>query len=183
MNYNSYELLFIYNKLLLTFIMKNRNVGYLICGISVLIVAIIILFNQGMTSIVNETCSHGPSCGMYKTINTQTYLSFAIAGIVLIIGLFMIFSKENEKIVIKKIKPTANIEPKKFNKKSLENLDKDEKEIMNLLLENKGNMLQSDIIQKTNLNKVKMTRILDGLESQGIIERKRRGMTNIVVMK
>jgi hypothetical protein len=164
-------------------IMKNKNVGYLIVGISILIVLIIILFNQGMTSIVNETCSHGPSCGMYKTINTQTYLSFSIAGLVFIIGLFLIFSKESEKIVIKKIKPTANLEPKKFNKKSLEKLDNDEKIIMNLLLENKGNMLQSDIIEKTNLNKVKVTRILDSLETQTLIERKRRGMTNIVVLK
>jgi len=163
--------------------MKNRNVGYLITGISLLIVLVIYLFNQGMTTIVNETCSHGPSCTMYTTIKTQTYLSFAIAGLVLVIGLFLIFSKENEKIVIKRIKPEANIEPKKFNEKSLEKLNKNEKNIMNLLLENKGNMFQSDIIQKTNLNKVKITRILDSLEAQGMIERKRRGMTNIVMLK
>ena len=37
----------------------------------------------------------------------------------ILIGLFLIFSKENEKIIIKKIKPEANLEPKKFNKKSL----------------------------------------------------------------
>ena len=54
---------------------------------------------------------------------------------------------------------------------------------MNLLLKNKGNMYQTDIIQKTNLNKVKITRILDSLEAQNLIERKRRGMTNIVVLK
>ena len=163
--------------------MKNRNVGYLIVGISILIVLIIFLFNQGMTSIVSQTCSHGPSCTMYTTIKTQTYLSFAIAGLVLVIGLFLIFSKENERIIIKKIKPTANLEPKRFNKKFLENLDNNEKNIMNLLLENKCNMFQSDMIEKTNLNKVKITRILDSLEAQGLIERKRRGMTNIVVLK
>ncbi len=163
--------------------MRNKNVGYLIIGISILIVLIIIIFNQGMTSIVNETCSHGPECGMYKTIKTQTYLSFAIAGVVLIIGLFLIFSKENEKIIIKKIQPLKSLEPKKFDKSSLENLNNEEKDIMNLLLENKGNMYQKDIIKKTNLNKVKITRILDSLESQGFIERKRRGMTNIVMIK
>jgi len=136
-----------------------------------------------MTSIVNETCSHGPSCTMYTTIKTQTYGSLAIAGLVFVIGIFLIFSKENERIVIKKIRPTLNFEPKKFNKKSLETLDDDEKNLMNLLLENKGNMFQSDIIEKTKLNKVKVTRILDSLEAQGFIERKRRGMTNIVMLK
>lgn len=163
--------------------MKNKNVGYLIVGISILIIFIIFLFNKGLTEIVKTTCSHGPTCPMYGTINTQTYLSLAIAIFVLIIGIFLIFSKENERVVIKQIKPLKNLEPKKFSKKSLEGLDNDEKIIMNLLLENKGNMFQSDIIQKTKLNKVKITRILDSLESQNLIERKRRGMTNIVVLK
>jgi len=120
---------------------------------------------------------------MYSTIKTQTYLSFAIAGLVFGIGLFLILSKENEKIIIKKIKPEANLEPKKFNKNSLKNLNKEEADVMNLLLENKGNMYQSDIIEKTNLNKVKITRILDALEAQNLIERKRRGMTNVVMLK
>lgn len=163
--------------------MKNKNVGFLIVGISILIILVIFLFNQGMTSIVNESCSHGPECGMYKTINTQTYLSLIIAGIVLLIGLFFIFSKENEKIIIKKIRPEANLKPKKFNKQSLENLNDDEKTIMNLLLQNKGSIFQSELIEKANLNKVKITRILDSLEAQELIERKRRGMTNIVMIK
>ncbi len=163
--------------------MKNRNVGYLIIGISILIIAVIILFNQGMTDIVAENCSHGPECSMYRTIKTQTYLSLTIALFVMVIGLFLIFSKENERIIIKKIKPAAMLEPREFDKKSLENLNEDEKKVMNLLLENKGNIYQSDIIEKTNLNKVKITRILDSLEAQNLIERKRRGMTNIVVLK
>jgi len=163
--------------------MKNKNIGYLIIGIAVLILIIIIIFNQGLTTIVNETCSHGPSCTMYTTIKTQTYFSLAIAGIIFFIGLFFILTKENERIVIKQIKPLKTLEPKKFNKKSLKGLNPDEKIIVNLLLENKGNMFQSDIIKKTNLNKVKITRILDNLESQNLLERKRRGMTNIVILK
>ncbi|VVB77779.1 MarR family protein [uncultured archaeon] len=163
--------------------MKNRNVGFLIIGIAILIIFIIFLFNQGLIKIVSTACTHGPTCPMYGTINTQTYLSLAIAGLVLVIGLFLVFSKENEKIVIKQIKPLANTSPKKFSKKSLNGLNTEEKRIMNLLLENKGNIFQSDIIEKTNLNKVKITRILDSLESQGLIERKRRGMANIVLLK
>jgi len=163
--------------------MKNKNVGFLITGIAVLIIIIIILFNQGITKIVDSTCSHGPSCSMYGTIKTQTYLSFVIAGLVLIIGLFLIFAKEDKEVIIKKIRPTASLEPKKFDKKSLENLTNEEKQIASLLLENKGSMFQSELVNKTGLNKVKVTRILDSLEAQRIIERKRRGMTNIVLLK
>lgn len=36
---------------------------------------------------------------------------------------------------------------------------------------------------KTGLTKVKVTRILDRLEGREIIERKRRGMTNVVILK
>ena len=163
--------------------MKNKNVGFLILGIAVLIFVVILIFNKGMTEIVNATCSHGPSCTMYTTIKTQTYFSLAIAGIVLIIGLFFIFSKENERIIIKRIKPEANLQPKKFNKQSLENRNEEEKKILNTLLENKGSIFQSELIEKTGFNKVKITRILDSLESQELIERKRRGMTNIVILK
>ena len=77
----------------------------------------------------------------------------------------------------------ASLEPREFDRKSLENLNDDEKRVMNLLLENKGSIYQSDIIEKTNLNKVKITRMLDSLEAQGLVERKRRGMTNIVILK
>jgi uncharacterized membrane protein len=163
--------------------MKNKNVGYLISGIAILILIIIFLFNKGLTDIVATTCTHGPSCTMYSTITAQTYLSLAIAGIVLVIGIFLIFSKEDQRVVIKKVHPLKSLEPKKYDKKSLDNLNSEEKIIMNFLLENKGNMFQSDIIEKTKLNKVRVTRLLDSLEAQGFIERKRRGMANIVVLK
>lgn len=173
MNYISYE----------DYKMKNRNVGFLIIGIAVLIVIVIIIFNNALTGIVNDTCSHGTSCTMYKTIKTQTYFSLVIVGLVFLIGLFLIFSKESERIIVKKIRPLASINPKKFDKKSLENLNQEETKIMNLLLENKNNLLQSELIEKTGFNKVKITRILDSLESQNLIERKRRGMTNVVSIK
>ena len=40
-----------------------------------------------------------------------------------------------------------------------------------------------DTPQKTNFGKAKMTRIIDRLEGRGFVERKRRGMTNVVVLK
>lgn len=163
--------------------MKNRNVGFLITGIAIVIGIIILIFNFGLKSIVSQTCSHGASCSMYNTISIQTWISLAIALLVLIIGLFFIFSKESEKIVIKKIKPYAELKPKKFDKESLKNLNEDEKNIVNLVLENNGSIFQSEIVEKTGLSKVKVTRILDGLEGKGLIERKRRGMTNIILIK
>ena len=165
--------------------MKNKNVGLLIIGIAIVIGIIVLIFNLGLRNIVGQTCTHGPTCSMYDTISVQTWISMAIAGLILVIGLFLTLSKETEKLVVKRIKPytEAELAPKKFSKKSLENLDKEEARIMNLLLENKGNMFQSQLTEKTGMNKVKITRILDSLGAQGLIERKRRGMTNIVILK
>ena len=155
--------------------MKNKNVGYLIVGISIIIVGIIIFFNIGLKNIVGETCDHGPTCAMYDTISMQTWLSVAIAALILVIGLFLIFSKEEKEIVIKKIK-----EPKK--KLSLAGLDSREKEAVKLVQE-RGGIFQADLMEKLGIGKVGVTRLLDKLEAKQIIERKRRGMNNFVVMK
>ena len=44
-------------------------------------------------------------------------------------------------------------------------------------------MFQRDLMEKLEIGKVKTTRLLDKLESKQIIERKRRGMNNIIVLK
>jgi len=157
--------------------MKNKSVGYLITGISFLIFGIIYIFNMGLKDVVTTSCSHGPSCSMYSTINTQTYLSIAIAFLVLFIGIFLIFSKESEKIIIKKLK-----ERQKKKKINLQGLNNDEKAVIKILQKENGAIFQKTLMERLDCGKVKITRILDKLESRELIERKRRGMNNIVVL-
>ena len=61
-------------------------------------------------------------------------------------------------------------------------LNKEEKQIFNLVAENKA-VFQADLIEKTGISKVRMSRIIDRLEGNGLVERKRRGLTNVVVLK
>ena len=160
--------------------MENKNVGYLIIGISVLIIAIIFIFNSAMMTIVKEGCPYahaGNACPAFKTITQQTYLSLSIVGLLIIIGLILIFNKPEEKIIIRKIKEHV---PKK--EIDLSDLKSEEKKIFKLVREQKA-MFQADLIEKSNMGKVKVSRILDKLEGRGIIERKRRGMNNLVVLK
>lgn len=165
--------------------MRNRNVGWLVIGIAVFIGIIIWIFNSGMVNILSATCSHGTTCTMYDSLKFQTWLSLAIALVVLFIGVFLVFSKEEKEIVIKKIKTSNELKSKQFDKKSLKNLklDKEEKQIMELILENNGSIFQSKIVEETNLGKVRITRLLDSLEARGLIERRRRGMTNVIILK
>lgn len=156
--------------------MKNKNVGFLIAGISVVIAAIVLIFNSALKNVIGDTCSHGPSCSMYDTLAIQTWISLSIAALILVIGLFLIFAKEPEKIIIKKIK-------EKKRKLNLEGLDKKEKEVVEILLEEKGAVFQASLMEKLGVGKVGLTRLLDKLEAKQIIERKRRGMNNIIVLK
>lgn len=159
--------------------MNNRSVGFLIVGISIMIVAIVLLFNSGMSQIVAQSCDHGPSCSMYDTINLQTRLSLSIAGLVLLIGLFLIFSKESEKIVEKIIVRRVKERHKKID---MSRLDSEEKKVVKILQRENGAFFQSSLMEELECGKVKMTRLIDKLEAKGLVERKRRGMNNIIVL-
>ncbi len=156
--------------------MENKNVGLLLIGISIVMAVIVFIFNNALKEIVADTCTHGSACTMYDTIRTQTYLSLSIVSVVFIIGLVIMFSKPKEKIVVKTIK-------EKRKKLDLSGLDKDDKKVVDLLLSENKAMFQSDLMEKLSIGKVKTTRLLDRLEDKGLIERKRRGRNNIVVLK
>jgi len=168
--------------------MKNRNVGIVIIGIALLIGFIILAFNRAMTSIINESCSHGPTCPMWGTINFQTSVSIGIMVFVILVGIFLIFFAKEEKITETKIvKIKEQIKPKEVTKenykKVMSDLADDEKIVLEKIIEAEGTMFQSDLVEKSGFTKVKVTRILDKLEGKAVIERKRRGMTNVVILK
>ncbi|MFH1229655.1 MAG: MarR family transcriptional regulator [Candidatus Aenigmatarchaeota archaeon] len=167
--------------------MKNRIVGILVIGIALLIGFIIFSFNQAMTDIVNTSCSHGTSCPMWGTIEFQTNMSIAIMVIIIIIGLYLVFFGREEIRITKFKTIKQQIEPKKITKanyqKVMAELDRDERAVLGKIIDSQGTLFQSDLVEKTGMSKVRVTRILDRLEGKGIIERRRRGMTNVIVLK
>ena len=64
-----------------------------------------------------------------------------------------------------------------------EDLRNGEKEIYEVVLESDGVVQQSTIVEETDLSKSHVSRKLDVLESRELVERKRRGMGNVVVLK
>ena len=160
--------------------MENKHVGYLVLGISIILILIIFLFNNALTDAVRNSCfiQHGDvqSCEMYDSVNYQKYLALGIVGILIIFSGVLIFSKPREKIVVKKIK-----EPRK--KIDLSGLDSKEKEVIKILQNENGTIFQATLMEKLGIGKVGITRLLDKLEAKQIIERKRRGMNNVVVLR
>ncbi len=163
--------------------MENKYVGYILIGISVLIIIIVLMFNSTLKEIVTSSCTlaHGDSisCPMYETINKQTYIAFGVIGLLIAVSLVLIFSKPQEKVIIK----TKTIEKKPQKKvMDIKDLKPEEKQALKLIQENKV-IFQADLIEKTGFGKVKITRIIDRLEGKGFVERKRRGMNNVIVLK
>jgi len=74
-----------------------------------------------------------------------------------------------EKIEAKEIKKEFDLAP-------------EEKTVFELV-QATGTIFQSELVEKTQFSKVKITRILDRLEGKGLVERRRRGMTNVIILK
>jgi uncharacterized membrane protein len=166
--------------------MRNKAVGWVIIGIAALIGFIVWSFNRALTQIVADSCSHGPACPMWGSISFETNISLGITAFVALIGLYLIIFGD-EKRAKGEGKEGMKTEPVPITKeryeKVLEKLTADEKNALEKVIEAQGTIFQSDLVEKTGFTKVKVTRILDRLEGQGVIERKRRGMTNVVILK
>lgn len=160
--------------------MENKKVGGLIIGIALAMLSIVIIFNQSLKKIVTTTCSHGSSCTMYDTMSSQYWLSLSIVAIIISIGLYIMFSKPQEKIIEKTIIKKIQEEKAPID---ISGLNKREIEAIKIIQQENGIIFQADLKEKLEIGKVGMTRLLDKLEAKQIIERKRRGPSNVVVIK
>ena len=159
--------------------MKNKHVGYLILGLTLVFFFVVMSFNYALQNIVAVSCTHGEMCPMHATVQTQQIISYGLMGLLVLVSLFIIFFMKDETIV-QETKKHLSAEDKQ---KKLEHLDEEERSLMNILLREDGSVFQSSLVKETKLSKVKITRILDRLEGKHLIERKRRGMSNVILLK
>jgi len=59
----------------------------------------------------------------------------------------------------------------------------DERVVFQEIIDNRGEMLQNALVLKTRLNKVKMTRVLAGLQKKNLIVKERHGLTNKIKLR
>lgn len=103
-----------------------------------------------------------------------------VASIILAIsGMYLLFFDSVEK-------PAGELvleERKKRWKEIAKTLKKEEQKIYKAIIELGGIVEQSKLPEKTGLSKASISRTLDLLESKGLIERRRRGMGNVVLLR
>jgi len=162
--------------------MNSKQLGIVLTIISVVVLISLVVFIRQFDKHLTQACVEacGTAEGSVCTAAACPYnqgkglLWVPIGASILIamiggIGLFLAFSK-NEKIIRQK-------------EYDISRLSEDEKKAFLFIKVAKEGIYQSELVQKLDISKVKVTRILDALEQQGIIERKRRGMTNVVMLK
>ncbi|MBR9681781.1 MAG: hypothetical protein GOV00_03205 [Candidatus Altiarchaeota archaeon] len=154
--------------------MQDKKVGFLIIAVTVLIGLIVWMFNQALAEIVSVSCSHGPDCPMWGTIKAQTNVGRIVMVLLLVIGAYLIFIGDRRE----------NGGTSKPNyERLIKDLRVDERVVFRPIADAEGTLFQSEIVEKTGFTKVKVSRILDRLEGKGILERRRRGMSNVVIIK
>jgi uncharacterized membrane protein len=129
---------------------------------------------------------------MWGSITFETNVGLGLMVFVVLVGLYLIiFAKDDPQIIKEVYRETRivkeQVKSKKIDKEHfkniLETLDADARKVLEKVIENNGSIFQSKIVEESDFTKVKITRILDRLEGKGLIERKRRGMTNVVLLK
>ncbi|MBN2043334.1 MAG: MarR family transcriptional regulator [Candidatus Aenigmarchaeota archaeon] len=150
-------------------------------GIIIIILGIlVILFVNSFSGLVGSSGMSDCSCGMTpeETCEAVTYFAqfmagYAIAGILMAMGVLV--------LVFLKTSPAPDHKMKWNN--IIKKMAGEERKVYETLTEADGVMFQSELVEKTGMNKVKVSRILDKMEARGLLERKRRGMSNAVVLK
>ena len=161
--------------------LNHKSIGSLLIAFALILLFVLVVVKINTDKEEAFLCSmveESPTLTMEQCPAHESYSSwlllaaFAISFLVLGAGLYMILlpiKKEQSE------EPFTEIDPAQ--------LSEEEKKIYGFVKLNQGSMYQSDIIKQTELSKVKVSRILDRMEGKGILERKRRGMTNIVILK
>lgn len=153
-----------------------KQTGFIIIGISVLLLVVMISFIKELQATAISQCGCvGGTCPMEDNLPIQGYLGITLVGLIGIFGAIQVLtSKRTERLAIKKSERI---------RKRLKTLKEGEKKIYYSIESSDGAIFQSELVEKTGFSKVKVSRILDKLEGKGLVIRRRRGMSNVVILK
>ena len=154
-----------------------REAGFALIIISIVLFFVMVSLTNQLNDYIHASCTHpeGEVCPMASELPVQSYAGFSLDFVIGGFGAFLVHkSRQARKFSSAK---------RQELEKTLKELDGDEKRVYELISVSDGVVFQSDIVEKTGFPKVKVTRLLDRMEHRGLLERRRRGMSNIVLIK
>jgi len=165
--------------------MMDKRIGIVLVVIAIVVGAVALVDRMNTEKLISEysnqtgTCYVGGTCLHEQSSTTFIALSIAAAAILIVGALIIILSERKLKIR----SPAKAAKVKHVETLPAPKLEGDHRKIYDLLVEMGGSVLQGELVEKSGINKVTVSRILDKLEMRGLIERRRHGMSNIVVLK
>jgi hypothetical protein len=155
---------------------KNSFIGIGLIVVAVVLAMVVGYFRYAVAVVQADACGMTvEECPHARNIPPEVIAGYAVCIAIGAIGAYLIFSD----LKSAKVKSQSAAQWKK----ATGSLKGDEKALYDLVASSDGVMFQSDLVEKSGLQKVKVSRVLDKLEARGFVERRRRGMSNVVMLK
>ena len=157
--------------------MKNlKLLGVVLVFFAVLLPSIVWSYTAELKKALTPQCQ--ANCGSYlgtvcpgaTWLPVQSYIGFTSVTVLILSGLFLI------------VKDFGDEREERW-KKALSKLEGDERALFEMIINAGGAAFQADLVNESGFSKAKVSRTLDKLEARGLIERRRRGMTNLLLAK
>lgn len=147
-----------------------------ILGIKLLNPTPIQIFVEGSNAAVSQI----PGFFTFTDVIILIVTSFVLCAS----GMYLLFIDRIENNQVEKSAGAVVLEERKAEWDEVsKTLKDDEQKIYKVIIDSDGLVNQSELTEKTELSKSNISRSLDLLESKGLVERRRRGMGNIVLLK
>ncbi|HLD57917.1 MAG TPA: MarR family transcriptional regulator [archaeon] len=129
-----------------------------------------------LNSFLHKDCTlPADVCPFNTLVPPESMIGFSISIAMAAFGVFLL-------IISRKETKGKLVESKKIED-AVKMLTGDEKTVYDTIVASQGTIFQSELVEKSGLDKVRVSRVLDKLEGRGLIERKRRGMSNVIVLR
>ena len=162
----------------------NRALVGVIAILLLLIASAVFFYNRTLNDLAAGTCTEDASiCPHAKIVDTQNLVIAALIIVIVVMAGWLGYNAYLAKTEESGGAPVEKASSAKKKRIEADALDPDEARAVAVVNSAGGSVFQSDIMKTTGFSKVKVSRLLDRLEQKGLIERKRRGMTNLVVAK
>ncbi len=156
--------------------MNNRRAGTVIILLSVVMLILMLSITDELNRSIHADCAcEDGVCPMSSNLPYQSYIGFTL---ILVMGGFggtLVLTGSREEKAAK--------ESQKARDSRVKSLNPEERSVLEKVKDSDGVMFQAELVEQTGFSKVKVTRILDNLEHAGLVERRRRGMSNVVVSR
>ncbi len=152
-----------------------KNIGIFLIAVGVVSFLVTVSFTESLikaNEVLHASCPLPTGICPYTGFPIQSAIAFTVDISILTSGLYLISnSKKYEK---------ADFEGKRKFEGVIRSLNGDDKKLFEMVV-NENAVFQSDLVEKSGFPKARVTRILDRLEARGLVERRRRGLTNVIM--